>query len=470
MSDYLILETPRGGPWHPTASALATSPRPSDVSKHLAGCLRCRAHALRLAASKWQRVSQAAVAALLPNSPVLPNGIVVAARDASPSQEVAPVAGELWRARDRADDGPGATAVLVWVRRVFASTALVLPVVLDIEMADDETLLLGPDESPLGVDAAVLTGVDAEVLTTNLTTRIGFLGIAHDVSAVRDAARGGSAALPQGLRTGPPIVRDDDQRIDFRQAIGEMVAAMGALADEEQESAEEAHDPMALLEELRGLGYYDQGYRVEQRGTPRRLLVDAGLIALPVATVYHMSTCVVVALLTGDAALDALSGPDVAEACLALLSAYPEADSVAVCAAAPDWPAVLLGPAESGAAIGVPSGAPVAAGAHSPPLDLVTALRKHFDGARDRWVDAAPVVFDDASSGLGNAKVVGAARARQAVQQIREEAARALIPSKRAGYGAVDDDAVAAVQALIDAALQGDDAAAAVRDLLGEDR
>lgn len=469
MSEYLASEElPRPG-WHPTATALAAAGRTPGVEAHVVSCLRCRAHALRLAAEGRQRVTKAAVASLLPGSPVLPEVIVDAARDIAPEDRPTPAEGELWRARDRADAAPGAMAVLVWVRRVFATTALVLPVVLDVEMADDESLLLAADDSLLGVRAAVLTGADTEILATNMTTRIGPLPIADDIAAVRQAARG-KAALPEHVRTGPPIVRDDDQRLEFRQAVGETVAALGPVTGGEPDNPQDGHDPLALMETLRDLAYYEHGLRVEPASPGRPLFVDARHTARPLAAVHHLSTCVIVAVLSGDEPATALTGPDVAGACLSLLAAHPEADSVAVCAAEPEWPAVLLGPADTGPAIGVPSGAPVPAGAPAPPLDLVTALRKHFDGARDRWDDAAPVRFDDTAAALGHARAIGAERSRGAVQEIRKEGARAVIPSKRAGYAAVGDSAVDAVKALIDAVLAGNDPAAAVDGLIGGDR
>lgn len=455
--------------WHPSATALAATGRTPRVEAHLASCLRCRAQALRLAAESRQRVTKAAVASLLPDSPVLPRAIFDAAIDTAPQDRPAPAEGELWRARNRDDVASGAMAVLVWVRRVFDTTAVVLPVVLDVEMADDETLLLEADDSPLGVRVAVLTGVDSEVLAANLTTRIGPLPIADGVAAVRQAAHG-KAVLPEHVRTGPPIVRDDDQRLEFRQAVGETVAALGPIAADEPDSRQDDHDPLALLEALRDLAYYEPGLRVEPAGAGRPLFVDARHSARPLAAVHHLSTCVIVAVLSGDEPTAAMSGPDVAGACLSLLAAHPEADSVAVCAAEPDWPAVLLGPADTGPAIGVPSGAPVRGGAPAPPLDLVTALRKHFDGARDRWDDAAPVRFDDTAAALGHARAIGAERSRGAIEEIRKEGARAVIPSKRAGYSAVGDTAVDAVKALIDAVLAGEDPAEAVDGLIGGDR
>lgn len=469
MSGYLASEDFTGPGWHPTATALAAATRAPGVEAHLASCLRCRAHALRLAAEGRQRVDKAAVASLLPDSPVLPEAILDAALDTPPQDRPAPAEGELWRARNRDDARPGAMAVLVWIRRVFAESALVLPVVLDVEMADDESLLLEASDSSLGIRAAVLTGVDAEILAANLTTRIGPLAIAEDVAAVRQAARG-KAVLPGHVRTGPPIVRDDDQRLDFRQAVGETVAALGPISSDEPDEPQDSHDPLALLEALRDLAYYEPGLRVEPASPSRPLFVDARHTARPLAAVHHLSTCVIVAVLSGDEPAAALTGSDVAGACLSLLGAHPEADSVAVCAAEPDWPAVLLGPADTGPAIGVPSGGPVRAGAPAPPLDLVTALRKHFDGARDRWDDAAPVRFDDAAAALGHARAIGAERSRGAVEEIRNEGARAVIPSKRAGYAAVGDTAVDAVKALIDAVLAGEDPASAVDGFIGGDR
>lgn len=466
MSPYQIFEDRLGGPWHPTASTLAAAPRPAHIAQHLEGCLRCRVQALRLAAAERQHVSETAVAALLPNSPVLPDQIMAVVRDTQPSNRPRPAAGELWRATNHADAGPGTTALLVWIRKTFTFTTLVLPVVLDIEMADDETLLLSPEDSHLGLPAAVLTGVDAEILTANLTTRIAVLDIAVDVAAVRDVVRGRTDTL-SGQQTGSRIVRDDDQRIDYRQAMGEMLAALGPLPEEEVDTPQERHDSMTLVEALRDLSYYEHGLRIEPIELARPQLLDANHIASPVATVHHLSTCVLVALVTGNLPSRALTGLGIAEVSSALLVTYPEADIVAVCAAAPDWPAILLGPADSGPAIGVPSGAIATAGARSAALELLTALQKHFDGAQDTWQDAAPVHFHDTSARLSHVKAVGAAQAHQAVEEVRKVGRRAVIPSKRAGYQQVDDTTVSAVQGLLDAVLAGDDATAAVEELLG---
>ena len=70
-----------------------------------------------------------------------------------------PVVGELWRA-----GLPGGGRVnVVWVRSVRSTEVGVVPVSFDVELADDATLIVPGDESPLGLPLAIHAGLEATI-------------------------------------------------------------------------------------------------------------------------------------------------------------------------------------------------------------------------------------------------------------------------------------------------------------------
>lgn len=185
----------------------------AGVRAHLEQCVACRVRAARLwhAAAPTEPGSEAVSRILAASAPgpALPVG-AAGARSPGP-----PRPGELWRAGRE-------EALLVWVRRVLPGAVDVLPVVLDVELADQESLLLPAGSTPLGVPLAVLAGVRAHVGLPALLQLAGFAGIAGQVREVMTAAMQGRA--PAGVNVGPPITTAADQRIEYRQVIADLLA------------------------------------------------------------------------------------------------------------------------------------------------------------------------------------------------------------------------------------------------------
>src|SRR3954465_6535623 len=124
---------------HPPSSELLTALREPDQATstldHLDACLACRVRLSRIrrasglgpaTADSLQRIVEAST----PLPEVLANVI-------SGSQDREPQPNDIWRV-GRSE------ALLVWVRGVFTDgVADVIPLVLDVELADRESLLIG---------------------------------------------------------------------------------------------------------------------------------------------------------------------------------------------------------------------------------------------------------------------------------------------------------------------------------------
>lgn len=145
---------------------------------------------------------------ILSAAPPLPDGLadlIQAPRQGDPRP------GEVWRVgRDE--------ALLVWIRRVFDDGVVdVIPLVLDIELADEETVLIEADATPLACELAAMVALRTHVDLGAFLNRIGTTDIRSDVTEVMTATREGRQ--PNGVRVGPPVVDDGDSRIAYRQAL-----------------------------------------------------------------------------------------------------------------------------------------------------------------------------------------------------------------------------------------------------------
>jgi hypothetical protein len=133
-----------------------------------------------------------------------------------------PQPGEIWRiGRDE--------ALLAWVRRVFDDgMADVIPVVLDVEQADEETVLIPAHATPIATELAAMVALRTHVDSGVFLNRICALDIQRDVTEVMAAAREGRH--PSSVPVGPPIHDDADQRIQYRQAIRLLLAGVRDLS------------------------------------------------------------------------------------------------------------------------------------------------------------------------------------------------------------------------------------------------
>jgi hypothetical protein len=126
-----------------------------------------------------------------------PEGVRAAVAGADRPEE-GPRAGELWRAR-RPGTGTGAGAgglSLVWLRSVGPTGAVAVPVSFDTEQADDDTLILPGDASPLGLPLALHAAIETAVDRHTLVDRIGWIDPAAVESARTARAQTRRAAAP----------------------------------------------------------------------------------------------------------------------------------------------------------------------------------------------------------------------------------------------------------------------------------
>lgn len=151
----------------------------------------------------------------------VPEGVRAAVSGAE-RPEGGAIAGEVWRARL-----PGGAVALVWLR----SAARAAPVTFDTEWADEETLIVSSDASPLGVPLAVHVGAEIAVDRQWLLDRLGRID-PQVIDAARSRRRDLPARLPEGALE---AAQDADQEwwpLDTVSAHAELLKAVHrALAE-----------------------------------------------------------------------------------------------------------------------------------------------------------------------------------------------------------------------------------------------
>jgi len=410
---------------HPSALALAAvqdgSLPSAAVREHLAACLACRVRASRLRhMDSPGNPSDDAVARILEATTPGPE---VLARLTSTHDEGPPRPGELWRVgRDE--------ALLVWIRRVLADAVDVIPAVLDIELADQESVIVSVDAIPVGMPLALLTGVRGHVGMPAFLERIGYLDASAQVREVMSATRDGRA--PQAVDVGPPIESEDDQRIEYRQVIADLLAdlapsrwtgpiaapAMGSGSDELLE---------LLSQDLPG-----RHYAALISAVPLRHVSAYDETSLSTcARVACLDTSVIVAILDGSHLEDALKIGELAGACLEVVLLEPDADAIAVASRSSGWPTVVLRVPQLRTAFETPRGDRIGPRLITEPLPVIDALAKFLDNQVTAWEETEP-----AASRIQSLNLEQLARqsAAEAVAAVVAEGRRAKTQAKKLAW------------------------------------
>ena len=177
---------------------IADAARAGQLDAHLADCLLCRIKVLRLSGAPPPSASAPGEWGPLP-SPAFTVPTVELGCD--------PVPGELWLAGD--DD----ERALVLVVRAAAGRALVAPVTLDVETADDEAVLVDMDHSPFPAGIAVHPVQATELPQAVLVGRVATLVTPAELP---------SLLTPAG---GQAVAGADDPRLQVRQALADRLAS-----------------------------------------------------------------------------------------------------------------------------------------------------------------------------------------------------------------------------------------------------
>jgi len=450
---------------HPTESALLsfargqlTSAGAADVAAHLEGCLACRVWETRLRHAMVAEADGSVTARLIAVAQPIPDDLRTAL--AAPPGARVPASGDIWRVG--ADE-----ALLVWVRSLSGQSATVVPVTLDVELADEYTLIVPAGESPLGLDLALMTTVEGDVDLRAFLQQIAALPAGDQITQLQ-LARSDGRPPPPGLRTGSPASGDTGQRLEYRRHQTRVLARLapgafpvGSLPG----SRNDGVDVGRLAEMLNGLTWHRPGLEIS--------LLDGHLAVAPAhellvtALVRDLDAVVLVAVLTGREPARVLSAPDVARACGGLLMTYQDADDVAVAIPDQDWTAVVITPEFAGRAVEAPSGRHSEPRVANPPMPLADALLKHFDSRVTRWEETGRLLFDRDAVDLA---ALAAAVSRAAIDRAVAEGRRARTPAKKAAYMALDDTAVDGIRALIESVVAGVPAADRVTALLSGSR
>jgi hypothetical protein len=432
----------------------------ADVAEHLDHCIACRILAGRLTHAEATEPDDSAIARLTASA-----SIPEVVRDALVATRMGPAAiavGDVWRVgRDEAQ--------LVWVRRTLEDSAAVISVTLDVDLADEYTLIIPAEESPLSLDLALMTTVEGLVDRRSFLQRIGTLQVGEQITKLRQARRDGLPA-PSDLPTGPPISRDDDQRLEYRQLLADLLADLspGAFSNEDPtEPSDDGVDLQRLADEVNGLKWRRPGIQVRWLDITHTV-VDAAHEMLIAGLIQDLDAAVLITVLTGADPASILASPGVAGACGALLAKYPEADDVAIAIADEEWTAVVVTPAFAERAVEVPSGGLSEPRVAFQPLPLLDALLKHLDAHATRWDETERVRFDRDPIDV---PALATTVSRAAVDRTLAEGRRAVTPAKKTAYMALDDHAVAAISALIQSAVApGTSSSDAVDAFLGRSR
>jgi hypothetical protein len=441
---------------HPSTLELAGHDDDPAVRQHLAACVACRVRAARL----WHEVAPGEPAhdvvtrILEASSP----GPAILASFSTERDAGLPRPGDIWRIGRN-------EPILGWVRQVFSDAIDIIPVVLDIELADQESVFLAPESTPLGMPLALLTGIRGHVGPRALLQRIGYVHAFAAVKEVMAAARDGR--MPDGVTVGPPIESDDDQRVEYRQVIADLLADLGP------DTWTDDGPPGPELAELLSaeLSFLNSGAHVRPLSLHQEPLSgEASLFAC--ARVTYLDTSLVVAALAGAGLDEALGSPSaLAGACLNLARLEPDAAAIAVTSRAGgrlagDWPAVVLKVADLRTAYETPTGRVMEPRIAREPLPVADAVVKYLDSQAPAWEVTEPVTTR--IDGIDIAAIAGRSAA-DAVADVRGQYRRARTPAKKSAGGLLPADLAARVAEGIEAILAGEQVERVLDELAGQD-
>lgn len=228
---------------HPTDTALAAYATGEGagreaVAEHVASCDPCRGIVGRLSDEPLDDIPDRP---LPENGPVVPQGTVRAVAD---SRTLDVVSDQLWRAATPDRD----SVQVVWIRRVRSDGRIaVVPVSLDPDHADDYSLIVTADRSPLGVDLVFHTTIETTIdPRTLIDCIVEHAGVVADITAVRGARALGVPV--QDVLVGSPIVSFTDDRIEYRQQLSDaLIELTSASLDPDRSGDDDAHDlPTAM--------------------------------------------------------------------------------------------------------------------------------------------------------------------------------------------------------------------------------
>jgi hypothetical protein len=444
---------------HPTAQQLQehaagrTRSGLAWIGEHLTGCVACRVWAVRAAAASDDPPAQNVLARLVSAAPRLPEPVRQCL--AAPS-DGAPQPGELWRAsRDN--------ALLVWIRRVLDGAIAVVPAVLDTDLADEQSVLVDAEYSPVGEPLALMLSVEGHVDPGFLLGRIGVLDATAAVDEIRAARQEGRA--PRGVRTGPAVTSEYDERLEYRQLLADLLQDLApGAADDDEEETPDGPDLLNLADELDALPLLRWGCKPAPAGPGSVQVGELHWLRVE-AEIRELDLVVLVAVLTGPTPLAVQTSEAAARACGALRNLFPEADDVAIAVADPagGWKGVVVAGPYTTEAFEPPGGGTSGPRVPGQPMALVDALLKHFDAHAGVGAGEDPVALERAVADITS---TAAAASRAAAE--RTSRTRAVTPEKKVGYGSPGAADAARTEAFLLSVASGADPAAAVQELLGQ--
>ena len=432
------------------AAALEHPEQAVSTFEHLGECLACAVRFARLQRSSGPvTASTNSLQRVIEASAVLPETLVeliTADRGRDPQP------GEIWRVG-------GSEAVLVWVRKILDDgVADVVPVVLDVELADRESVIIGEEATPLDVELAAMVALRTHIHPGAFINRIGSLDIRSEVTEVMTAVREGRR--PSGVRVGPPIEDDDDQRVEYRQALrdvfseltpsawGESRSELGGDCVDRQETSADgmpsrtAQDiEYALRERLDGLLWR----------TPDSAEITVGKFkARSLFNISYLQSAALIVTLEAEGLRELPAPAELVSVCEAMCALEPDIDAVAISVPCDDWPALLFTTASMRSGWATPSGARVGPEPVIDGLDIVDTLHKHFEGVKISWEATEQL----SRRGLTvDYREIAARRAAEAVSQVATQGRKAVQAAKKAAWqnlpGGLDEQVAEFIVALV---------------------
>lgn len=318
----------------------------------------------------------ATTAEILAGAPTLPEALI-----SMGNVQIEPAVGDLWQI------GNDGEAILALITQTTDQTARVVPVVLDVDMADEKSIYIPADSSPLGVDAILINDLIGTLPVQALIAWVGT--VAPDVVNQAVAAKPVPAAT-MGDRLAFPIHHHHDERHTVRWEIKTLLDDL---------TAAHPHSPAPNASSAGRSHKWEFTYAFEElRNDLRARIFGSDLHLLPrttldigqantltcIAKVNYLQTTTLIVTVTGPQPHLAMTGETLAAPCRTVLSREPDANAIAVVLPIADWTTVLFTSADTHAALVTPAG-------HTEPkpthigYGLLDTMHKYLDSKVTAW-------------------------------------------------------------------------------------